>query len=336
MKGIVENIRKDRIVYVDVGARWGIPRPWKDFLDVVTVIGFEPDAIECNRLNARAQNEGLPVKYLPNALYNRREDVVLNITRNPGCSSLLKPNRDILEEFPEPERFDITNTVTLNGDTLDSVLEQNRVADVDFLKIDTQGTELDILRGAERTLSKHVFGIEIEAEFVELYKGQALFADIDTFLRGKGFILFDLNRHRWKRRNVPANMPCRGQIVFCEALYLRAASAGYLSRIEKIQGLKLIFIAALLGYYDYGRTINNKLLDCGKITEKEKNIIETWLYMEPLTGTQKAICLLKTVIKQIMRPRGIEYRWYSSDGSDVDLFATALRRKVNKFLHEEG
>ncbi|MBN8519198.1 MAG: FkbM family methyltransferase, partial [Candidatus Accumulibacter sp.] len=56
----------------------------------------------------------------------------------------------------------------------------------DFVKIDVQGSELAVFQNGLRALSGTLL-IQTEVEFVELYKGQPMFADVDSFLRGAGF-----------------------------------------------------------------------------------------------------------------------------------------------------
>ena len=68
---------------------------------------------------------------------------------------------------------------------------KKNITEVDFIKIDTQGSELDILEGSLDFLSRTV-GIEVEMEFVEVYKGQPLFDEVNSFLTRNGFNLFDI------------------------------------------------------------------------------------------------------------------------------------------------
>ena len=55
-----------------------------------------------------------------------------------------------------------------------------------LLKIDTQGYELEVLKGAARTLDRIDY-ILVETSFVPLYEGQANFRDVYAFLTGHGF-----------------------------------------------------------------------------------------------------------------------------------------------------
>ena len=68
----------------------------------------------------------------------------------------------------------------------------------EIIKIDTQGTELEILKAGLRTLTQRTYAIMTEVSFAELYKGQALFSDVESFLRPLGFKFygFDLFRNR--------------------------------------------------------------------------------------------------------------------------------------------
>ena len=69
---------------------------------------------------------------------------------------------------------------------MDNVL--GHLSHIDFLKIDTQGSEYEILEGAINTLP-NIRHIKCEAEFTEWYKGQRLAKDVISFLKSKGFEL---------------------------------------------------------------------------------------------------------------------------------------------------
>jgi hypothetical protein len=81
--------------------------------------------------------------------------------------------------------------------SLDSLCARHDVRP-DVIKIDTQGYELEILCGGERTIAS-AFLIELEVEFNPLYKQQPLFGDLDAHLRSRGFGLLGLRRTAWRR-----------------------------------------------------------------------------------------------------------------------------------------
>ncbi len=64
---------------------------------------------------------------------------------------------------------------------------------VDFIVLDTQGSELDILMGANATL-KTVLGIRVEINFIDWYPNSLLFFEVCQFLYSKGFYLIRLER----------------------------------------------------------------------------------------------------------------------------------------------
>lgn len=203
------------IVLVDVGARGGIPKRWRPLEPWLRTIGFEPDA---RSLEGLGQQDGMTI--LPTALSSRAGSLTLHLTAEEGDSSVLAPNRPFLDRFPRAERFDVVEMRPVEGDTLDNQLANAGIDRIDFIKLDTQGSELMILEGARETLGRGVFGIEVEVELNPMYEEQPLFPDVDRFLRPLGYELFELEPRRWKHRSGERLALTRGQIVWADAVYL--------------------------------------------------------------------------------------------------------------------
>ena len=70
---------------------------------------------------------------------------------------------------------------------LDTFVSENKIGNVDFLKIDVQGAELDIFKGASKTLKNSLFIIS-EVEFLKIYENQPLFGDVSNFLSDNDFM----------------------------------------------------------------------------------------------------------------------------------------------------
>jgi inhibitor of KinA sporulation pathway (predicted exonuclease) len=78
------------------------------------------------------------------------------------------------------------STQTVAVQRLDDVIQASDLSAKVLMKIDVQGFELEVLKGATQTLT-HVRWVYLEASFVELYEGQPLAAELVEFLRHAGF-----------------------------------------------------------------------------------------------------------------------------------------------------
>jgi FkbM family methyltransferase len=274
------------IVLVDVGARGGIAPKWQPLNESLQIIGFEPDAEECKKLNAA----GGKCVYYPIALAGKKGVIKLNVTRNQDCASIIEPNKELLDRFQSPEDFEVVDTPEIPCDTLDNVVATNNVQSIDFIKVDTQGSELEILRGAEKTLSQcYVFGVEVEAEFSPMYKDQSFFADIDVFLREKGFTLFDIRTPpgRRVRKTVPAgSREWMGQALWTDAVYFRDLATNESGRREKLTretAVKTIATAELHGFGDFALELLDTYRNESIVSDAEYRAIKKML-LSPREG----------------------------------------------------
>ncbi len=203
---------------LDVGARWADTKAWWRIDPIANLVGFEPDAEECARLNDKAES-ARKERYLPLALGAQQKEAVLYQTTEPACASVYPPDESLAERFPQLSAIRVQGSKTISLIPLDEWWESEDRPSVSFLKLDTQGSELDILRGAERVLENCV-GLEVEAEFSPLYKGQPLFSDIDAFLRTRGFSLWGF-RHLCKYSEQPESINENGRLYWGDAVYFR-------------------------------------------------------------------------------------------------------------------
>jgi FkbM family methyltransferase len=253
------------IVYVMCGARGETSHPLMRALPQVKFIGFEPDAEE----HARLASHGKPgFVYLNAAVARRDEARTLYITRNPGCSSLLPPNHSVYGKFKSCDSdLEIVDEKQIETVSLDAFLPRSGVSTVDFLDLDTQGSELEILQGAESFLSTTIVGVKCEVEFASLYQGQALFGDVDKYLRQFGYMLFDLSRSRYRRVGFPPRALTRGQLLWGDAIYLKDYTS--FRNTDKLPLFKLCLLAAHLQFHDYALEVLRFLLSGAKVQLSE-------------------------------------------------------------------
>jgi FkbM family methyltransferase len=226
------------LVYVDCGARAGRTPDWLRSLKDTKYVGFEADADECARLNARPRPGH---RYISAFLAGSSSQRTFYVTRSAACSSLLQPNTAFLDQFGIASLFQVERQLTVLTTTLTDSLAAAGVDLPDFIELDTQGSELEILRGAERLISSSVVGLQVEVEFGPIYVDQALFADVDQYLRAQRYYLLDLSRHRVRRSAAPATIATRGQILWGHALYLRDSR-----ELQPGPAARLAVIAAML------------------------------------------------------------------------------------------
>lgn len=82
---------------------------------------------------------------------------------------------------------------------LDSLAEERGWPLPDFIKLDTQGSELDILRGAPRCLAQ-ARGLQIECNVVRYNQGAPLLPEVLAFAQAAGFRLYDIVQFRFDER----------------------------------------------------------------------------------------------------------------------------------------
>lgn len=173
-----------RMAVVDIGANPidGDP-PYKGMLaaGVCTLVGFEPQE---NALAELQRRRGPNETYLPYAVGDGRAHL-LRICRASGMTSLLKPDGNTLRHFDGfPEWGEVIAEQPIDTVRLDEISE---IAQLDFLKIDAQGSELSVFRGGRKKLGAAV-AVQTEVSFIPLYEGQPVYGEIDGELRGLGFV----------------------------------------------------------------------------------------------------------------------------------------------------
>ncbi len=117
----------------------------------------------------------------------------LNVTRSDDSSSLLQPTPLQLQTFPHT---DSVSSVDVNVKALDDIVDSERIIRPFLLKIDVQGFELEVIKGAQRLLAEDG-DLLVESSFAELYTGQALADEVVAALLSQGYRLrgiFSLTR----------------------------------------------------------------------------------------------------------------------------------------------
>jgi len=256
-------LRARPLGFVDVGARGGVHPLVEPLAGATAVLGFEPAADECARLR-RELRRGSPFarcEIEPVALGARRGRAELHVLSAPTNSSLRAPNAAFTERYAMAKWREVARE-PLATTTLDRVLFGERARETfwgEILKLDTQGTEHEILAGARRTLDQRTVAVVCEVSFCRLYRGQKLFSEVELLLRRRGFSFYGFLslHHRSQRALDKRAAAARERVLYADAAFLRdplpggpAAARAWLPDATR-HAHTLFATSLLLGYADF-------------------------------------------------------------------------------------
>jgi FkbM family methyltransferase len=258
----------DPLRVIDVGGAMGRDRRWASLPgDAVRFMVFEPDSRSQDDAR-RHDDENLS---LPIGLADQAGQRTLHLTEAPFASSIYRSNEQILRDFAIWRWYLPAGTASVKVDTLDACIGRLSYWRADFVKVDTEGADLDVLKGGQHALES-TFGIQIEVAFVARNIGAPLQPDIDLWLRKAGFTPYLLIREHWLRGNRVYGALSQPQLVWADAVYFRDR-AWILDRIaqaaspEEAETRLCVILAILLAYnaHDYAAEIVAKVSESGVV-----------------------------------------------------------------------
>jgi len=282
---LIQVLKKQNIeslFFIDVGAKEVLDF-CPDLASITNIIGFEPNPKEFESLvNKYIRHSFKSLKLEPLCLSDIDGKIDFHITKHSSMSSLLPSDpENYRKHFGHYQQFEKwkDNIITEKTLSIDSVQLDNYfhqpVPVIDFLKIDTQGSELKILHGAEKLLDgKRINMLKIEVSTIPVYKGQVLFSDIDIFLRGKGYTLVDFITYRENYQPVFGRPHHKQQhYAACgDAIYI--LDSEFLTSENKIKSATLLL---WLGYY----SLSAHLLQNSLLTKNDQKTISAFLFTQP-------------------------------------------------------
>jgi FkbM family methyltransferase len=182
---------REELVVVDVGAHEGsIARRIVELFPQATVYAFEPSPSVLPALR-RAADADARIRVVPVACGSADGVTKFNVTSEAWCSSVLPPSE--LGKRYYPTWLDVQRVVEVPIRTLDSWARENTISRVDVMKVDAQGYDLEVLRGARDLLTSGVRAVNCEFQFVAEYESCSTFSQIDRFLSDCGFALHQVH-----------------------------------------------------------------------------------------------------------------------------------------------
>lgn len=198
----------ERMVGVDVGSAGGLQPHWRSYEGAVDFYLFEPHRESFAKLKAQFSSSSYSNSFhvLPIGLSKTGGERTLYMLNCPTGSSLYPVNP--ASEFASPDNNYIypIREVKIQTRCLDDVLNEQKVANVDIIKLDVQGAELEILQGLGDVRRKHLLLAEVEVNIssgatnnIGPYEGGPTWGQIDEMLTAEGMRLLDVSVARGYR-----------------------------------------------------------------------------------------------------------------------------------------
>lgn len=294
---------------LDIGARRGPLLEWAILAPMSQLFICEPDTTEAKKIKDQldAAQQWRHVTVITEALAARRGQAILNMTRQPGLSSLLEPNLEQINQFygglkeQALDQWQIDKKLSVPALTLDEVAQRYGADNLALIKLDTQGTELEILKSGLSSALPGAVAVNIEMELLPFYKGQPLFTEIQNFLNTQGLRLINLEPATLRRQTIQKIPYAKRELVWVHALYFREhTNTGQPLSLGQL--IKLSCIAIGLEYFDYALQLFHKpalraYLHAQEFSNLEKELINyaaaVWRAKKRRLSSQEQKRLLK-------------------------------------------
>ena len=228
-------LKNEKIISLDVGAQGGFnsdkffPSKYNCFFKEILIepINSEAEKFENKRF---VINKGL---------WSKKEKKKLNILDNRlGSSSMYEPDEEFFDlhnlKKKDYDNYKITRFIEVECDTLTNQLKELEINKLDYLKIDTQGAELEILKGIGEY---RPLLIKTEAHFFSMYKNVPNWNKLVSFLYDLNYTLIDFKGIG----NHSTRIPAEADMIFIPNFNNKIGKKLILDNKDKFISLMLIF-----------------------------------------------------------------------------------------------
>jgi FkbM family methyltransferase len=236
----------------DVSARAGVIPELEELASFAEYVGF-------GRRPASSPSGFRRYRIFPYFLGNESGPVDFHVYDNPVFSSVFEIDPEFNRAFLVPP-VRLERRISLTSSRLDDVVAREGLEAPDLLNLDTRGSELAVLQGGLGTLAGTLL-VATQVKFYPEYRGQALFSEIDRFLKFVGFELLYLDRSFQQRKGFYRGI-ARGQLIFGDALYGRNPASARAMAAER--AAKYIVLLCHYGHLDLARQILDEHGEAGR------------------------------------------------------------------------
>lgn len=154
-------------------------------------MAFDADNREFS-ISEEKNNSNFKKLYKFNCIVSNKNDEKLDfyLTKNPFCSSTLKPDFTVTSQYVYEDYFEINKKVKINNISLSIALKKLQINKIDWLKTDSQGIDLRIYKSLKQEVQDHILAIDFEPGLLATYQGEDTVFQIMSYMnQKKGFWL---------------------------------------------------------------------------------------------------------------------------------------------------
>lgn len=203
---------------LDAGARYGIHPTWLPIAGAVELHLVDADPDEAMRLaDMYADTDTIHVMNL--ALSNEPGTLRFNRYRHYACSSIYDPDLEWLQESAyKPDEMEVVGHFEVKADTVDHLFEGRPIH---FMKLDVEGSEPNVLRGAHNQLADHVLGLRCEVGFTSPFARTGTFCEVMELASTHKFEMINMDYAGRGEPVSPYALPERfGRIIATDAVWI--------------------------------------------------------------------------------------------------------------------
>ena len=263
--------------FFDIGARDGFDAGLWPVAFATEAVGFEPNPDEFEILSVSDDRIWMNSQFLPVAVSGENGVRTLNVPSDPVGASLLGPTKRYGPARTKGQFYDVVETHQVETETLDRILAHFDLLPPEYLKLDIEGVELEVLKSSPITLN-HTLAVKVEVAYSQHRAGQPMASEIMAFMEQQDFVLMDfIEPSHWRTTSTVLHplmdktpIPySRGQIAHGDLLYFRRPHLLNMNgALDVGRHLQLALIAMSFGYFDFAEDIFNQpdiLSECRRL-----------------------------------------------------------------------
>jgi FkbM family methyltransferase len=249
---------KSPLLFVDIGARGNLSQPFADIRKklpkLLRVIAFEPDSSADLQIRSNLNGELIINK----AAWSHAEKLSLFLTKGNSASSVFRPNMEMKKLFQAEHMVirDVARIEEVEGIPLDDLMKSMSDVGGSFLKCDTQGSEFEVVSGAQIYLKNKCIGLTMECWMQPIYEGVRTVDEVIRSIMELDFEIFDVQvSAHWNRKINQNSLVRKKQVVGLDFLAFKKLDSFFALNPTNEEILRFVIFADLWGYADYSLQI---------------------------------------------------------------------------------